>query len=339
MNSKNPIFCFLIKIFIVFLFAFCVIFSYKTFFLHRFAPPQAAVVQYAASLLNESTEVPKGLLLGDSVAATSIQADIFGKGFYSLALFGGSAPEAYVLLRRLAAQKRVPSCIVLSFSYNWAPYIDKSNGHLMKLFLPEFYSLSEFFDLYTLSLKLGVAPSTYFPAWKVPLVWFLSKFWFPPLNFSLIQDSVFNEYLKVKFLFAKEIIEKRQGSLNKMRDNPEPLRIGPEQDFLFKKFQAEPLLDSFLLRIVNLAQENGASVYYFFAPFHPMIRSNQSVGLFLSEYANHLSKLMAEYKNFKLLYVPLSLDENHYNDPTHLNELGANVFSRELLKKVHCSRE
>lgn len=296
-------------------------------------PPQDTVKEYAARVVNGELPAPDLVIVGDSVAATAFQASRFGKRAYSLALFGGSSPEAYFLLRKM---KEFPRCLIISFSYNWERYVDKNDGHFWDMQVTDFYSVDELREIGNTAAELGLADEL--PASKMWAEWLLSRIWISTRKFGYVQESIFSDERKIRMEYARRLVEEWQGNLNKNREGPLTMVLSPDHDFLLRPFRPAPLFDHYLGKILSLAEERGAAVRFVSVPYHREIQDSPEALPFLRAASAHLRKLVEARRNAVFLPMRRPLPDGMYNDATHLNLKGSETFTEELVASGVCGQ-
>lgn len=324
---------FSLKLLAIIAFTYLVVLGYCHVFYYHFTFPQTLVTEHATQFVERVSSPPDLLFVGDSTSATALVASRFGENAHSIALFGGSLQEGRFLLERLNARGVFPRCLVLTFSYNWGPYISDDKGHLWSIHMG-LYEPKELSHMAKRAEESGM--SSEIPRWKIYFAWLMSKIWILHAKPEYVQESIFSDVHKLKIEDARKMVAEWHGNLNKVRDDDPPMITSPGHDYLFQPFHSVPIWDSYLEEILAMAQRYGTEVHFVLPPYHRVVQSDPKAARFLEGLSRHLRSKLAPHRNARFHAMPPPYPDDHYNDATHLNTTGALRFTEELKARNLC---
>jgi len=302
----------------------------------RFAPTSLLAIDYVNSVLREKEKKQsvRVLILGDSTAAKAFNPKISGEDAYSLALYGGRSPESYFILSRLLEKKIFPECLVISFSYNWKPYIKE---HFWEN-IAELHRIQDALSVFQESAKVGLPPGSEFSRPMHLLQILNAKIFRLPASLDVIRDSVFSDKQKNISEYVWKTMKERNGAFNRPKNAMDNKMLFPNHAFLFESFEPHPLFDHYLKKLFALGLGAGASVYFVEPPIEKKISQMELTGNFSKKYRAHMEKMIESQPGVTFVAHNAIYGEELFIDANHLSDEGTSRFMEEISQKIPCLR-
>ncbi len=284
------------------------------------------------------------LVIGDSTAAQNIlPPDLTNLSAASTAASGVSAIESYYILKRFLEapipDKRPPRCVLLMTSYGAHEY------HVKNFFWPltighGLLRREEAMDLYEQSTKIQSWPATSFSKWP-----FFANVIRETINYNLqfgaLNQAIFQPNLTFTHPQRSYRTFRRTNGAGPMNRRPiwfEQPFDGPNQEFFRKPFAADPTLDLYIGKIVELTREKNIRLVVAYGPLAESIRTPISEA-WMSDALAHLSAMLAPHSHVLNLLKPEWMMDYHFTDASHLRWRSAIDFSQELANDLQSCRE
>lgn len=277
----------------------------------------------------------KVFVLGDSTAARAlIPPSMTGEKAFSLVVNGGSAVEAYYVLRRVYELGAKPACVVFMTSYGAYEYHLREK--LWQTTIPQYLirpsDITEYFET---TSKLNQPPGA-----DVFLPWTELKIRSAPilrfLDWSTLHRAIFKPY-------EVFIHSRRSYRLTRIGKGSNPLIAGsiwggpefdgPLQTYLRGPFQKNEVLDRYTNDLMKLAAAHNSTVLVLMAPTAATLRNPMSEA-WVADAENHMSSMLKSHPNVIDHFRTRWMDPTDFSDGTHLVDTAGRLYSESLRADV-----
>ncbi len=254
------------------------------------------------------------LCIGDSRAKAAIIPNLLNN-FNTLNLsIGGASPiEGYFTLKKYLENNKKPKYILFSY----APYhLQHLSPFWERTVYFDFITYNEYSNVRNTGIKMNYPlGDKSFISYKINPVNYLityKKSLFVSDNIQNVNDIISNE-LKLTsghYFFGREL-----GSSNL---TAETLELG---------FKANPLVEKYLYKLLQLAVKNDIKIYWYTMPFNNA-SFNKLKNNFKVEYNEYINNLSKQYPLIVLNKI-YSLDNSYFGDESHLFS-GSKVLTKKI---------
>lgn len=279
-----------------------------------------------------NTEV---IVLGDSTAARAlIPTSLTDKSAFSLMINGGSAVDAYYVLKRVYDLGSRPKCVVFMTSYG--AYGNHLREKLWQTTIRQFLvPPSDIADYFETTSKMNQPPGS-----EIFLPWAKLRISAAPILRYLEWDTLHRAIFKPYETFTHSSRSYRMTRLGK-GSNPVlagsiwngPEFNGPLQDYLKKPFKSEEVLDFYLRRMLDLAGEKKSKVLVLMAPVAETLRTPEAEAWIASAEA-HVDQLLESRSHVINRFRTKWMDPSDFSDGTHLVESAGRQYSENLRSTI-----
>lgn len=283
------------------------------------------------------------LIVGDSTASQNVLApDLPLLKAASLAAPGISSIESYYNLKRyLTGMENRPSprCVLLMTSYGAQAY------HIENFFWPltvghSLLRREDALDLYENSIKIHAWPSNRYSRWNYYLKIISEQVGYH-LQFNSLKQLLFQPNLTFNHSQRSYRLFRRMDGSGPLQRRPQWLENrfnGPNQEFLTKPFNPDPVLDLYIEKIAKLTQERGIPLAVAYGPLASSVRDETSER-WLNDAIEHVGKIIAPFPHVSNLQKVEWMIDSKFADSTHLKWAFAAEYTKELGKKLsHCAQ-
>jgi hypothetical protein len=275
------------------------------------------------------------LCFGDSMVKFGIQPRILGekvgKKAYNFALYNGSAPASYYMLKRSFDAGAKPAAILVDFQ---PELIMNDSIKIVSRVYPELLSVSEGVELYWKAKNPGAFAE------------FLVARMLPSARKRFEIQVALKAALKGESVSVKDKLEAamRNWKINRGAevlpkyiyfDGHVPT-TGAYPAMFWTPWKVNPLNDQYINRFLKLARAHNVPVFWALQPNAPEVDAHREQVGYNAQYEAYVRKCMARYANLNVI------DGRHVNyphqvftDPVHLDKDGATACSlgvAEILK-------
>lgn len=272
-----------------------------------------------------AAERARVLILGDSRVQAALIPDQIGPRAQSLALMSSTPIDSYFLLRDYLVHHETPDWIVFSF----APYhLQRDNESFFWNHSVKFgaHGFGDFLELLERSHELREPLIPGAGRLRVAAQWLLYRIKFPPYYMAELKSAILVARRKENLAVATEIKERRGHYFYGLAEGSSAI----SKEAQLESFGASPLLDVYLRRGIELAQNAGSEVLLRAMPMNESSHRALSPR-FAAEYRSYLEQLGRAYPQIvadpELSFLP----DLYFGDGSHVNRRGAMRLSGEFV--------
>lgn len=275
------------------------------------------------------------IVLGDSTSARAFPQGSLGEfDFLNLSVFGGSIYDSELLLQRLLERTKSTGCLVIQTSYGAATTHYKKR-YWQSIISNRMHTLLELNEFYRASESLGDYPATKMT--RIQFLWrALLEMYGPSIGSAFLQDNLFTPSNITAAKVAYQEVVKNRGGLIFLRSYRLPIMhsfLNEFQEFYFKPFKVEPMVDQAFLKLIQTAKEIGAHVLVIQPPLAEALRTEETRP-YLEGLHTHLKVLIQNFDNVTHLTSPSELPDGLFYDASHLYSDGANAYIETILPAI-----
>jgi len=319
---------FLYKLVIFLLIAYIPSFIYIEYFSMNFFNIEYPMWKYQKDFIHNDSgnDDPSILIMGDSRTMAGVVPTIISDEARSLCVGGSSPVETYYMLEDYLKHHKPPQAIFASFG-------------------PFHFEKNSFFWERTIKFKL-------LSLWEEMEIVKTSE----ELNDHIIvgKGSVYKLYLKTllyrsNFIYYYlpdlrdgKILSRRSDNLKKYAQMGElkgftsfgtkAYSDGSGFELEREKFEASPLITSYMEKFLTLCQENNIRLVFETLPVNEATYSCLKKG-YADDYINYLRVFKSKYTDLTISDAYYPIPNSNFGDPNHLNQEGAEKYSRYLKDK------
>jgi hypothetical protein len=286
--------------------------------------------QWGAQLqMIRSCNLAPTVVLGDSRASAAFLPRLLGFPAKNLALTGSTPIEVFYEMQEILACPNHPSTIILSLSsrqyeeINWLWESAVRNDLLSRRELDEIAKTEQ--ELGTRYLYHGVFGSEPPPVIKN---WLYAAH-FPPFDFaSLLRTAGVLRFAENRRGKAATLASDGQHYIGE--PSPNSCAPGPGWEATQSEFKPNTLILHYFDRLIELAKKRGVKLVITSTPVSKLTQEAMKPA-FVSAYASLLDRYRKANDNLTVVgpLVPV-LGNCHFSDMHHLNQHGAEAFSRQV---------
>jgi hypothetical protein len=262
----------------------------------------------------------RNLIIGDSRALSGIDPTKLSNHYYNISIAGSTFFEGYYQLKKILKFKQIDT-IVLCYGqthFEHSDYLETLMKSCRNIYSKEIIS--------HLSNAEFATNSVYTNKNKNISTWI-------QIRRLLIYYCLLNR--------NKKTIDIIRTFLNKQKPNDESISskghiiLGqdkcayqPNQEFLESEFKMHPIIEIYLNKINQLCMQKKIKVFFISPPISKLSYKNDN-------YYKQFDKKIKEIKKKSyiiFLNSTLVYDNNFFGDPSHLNKIGCDKFTNELLE-------
>lgn len=267
------------------------------------------------------------IILGDSTAARNLLFPT-DSNLTSLATFGGSLIDSYLLLIKYLRYHPPPKCLIIMTSYGAFDY------HSMEMFWPDlvgngFYSLDELKELYLVGLSQNDFPG------NLSYLEYINKIlttndWLNGFNWNDLQN----------YIFAREFMEDNPRVYRTLKQNNGliPVRwetakrynlqlTSPSEKYLENEFYPRKTLDIYIRKLFQKIDDLKIRTIILHGPIANGLKSLNSEK-WIQDYKQHVNVLIGNHKTIENHIEDEWLDNGNYYDGSHLLSFAAFKYTK-----------
>ncbi len=274
------------------------------------------------------------VILGSSRAHVSFVPRLLGVDAVNLAMTSTTPIEAYYEARAIYRCPRPPKFVVLSFSgrdLEKTPYFWDETARFGLLDYNDLQEVAQhaiylkYRDLY--SGAFGSEPPPSLKNW-------LYVNHFPPYDFSSLLAAKLGRYRRRQNLewYAQTLASRGQHVLNEGK-----CATGPGFEADQTSFSPSPLHLYYLDRLLSFLERHGAAILYVSTPMNPLTYQSLHRG-YVNDYTVFLKQVASRHPGFRPVGDTfIRYDACDFSDDQHLNQSGAEKFSRSVAPLISAS--
>lgn len=282
-------------------------------------------IQFLKDYYIKSREKYKTIILGDSTVAFGVNPEKI-KDSISLALPGATMLTTFIELTKYNNIVDKPKCVVLSTAYIEEYY----DLYLWNTYIPTgLYRSDTIANIYELSEGKNIYPSDRYSAFHY---FVKSKFYQLAYQARLIKFEL-RKFLGLS-TERSDFFEQTLTEINKSNGYVEPIPyntdslISNRTLYLFQDFSPVASEDLYFKEILDYTTKKNIKLFYIEMPILP--QKDLKVAAFHSRHIERIQSIISPYSNAELIRIPTIEDPKLYNDISHLNKKGADIYSSLL---------
>jgi hypothetical protein len=266
-------------------------------------------------------------VVGDSRASAAIiPTELLPLKVTNLALTGSTPVEAYYEVKHILDCPDHPKALVLSFGARQYQEIDWFWLHAARY---GFLSFSELEDVrhteaslnepYLYKGSFGSEPPGIIKNW-------LYTSDFPPFNFASMLKAAGFGRRQINRRIRRETLDTGGQHL----EGTSACAVQPGWEAMQQHFKLSPLVSIYLDRILALAEQRKAKIYFLMPPVSEMTAAALTSN-YQREFAEFLLQVVHHHPNVELVGIPFPVMSNcSFGDEHHLNQTGALSFTQTI---------
>lgn len=294
-----------------------------------FLDPEYAMWQAKIEMV-ERCELGDTVVLGASRAMAGVLPNQLGGSVSNLALGGSSPIENFYMMQRVARCPTPPRRAVMAFL---PLFLTRAQTFWERSALFGFLDFDELEEIRTASVRLSDSMLYSSSPWAAPL--------------GLIENYSYHVGLP-SYYFAAMVKGRLVG--RKARNDLELARTlnsrgqhffgsaessnGVAEDALMTHFAVKPVLDDYMVRLLDLLHKEKIETYFASPPLNPATFALMDRQVAVN-FVGYLRSLEARFPNFHVLGQALQeFPADHFGDPEHLNPIGAARWTASLREQL-----